>query len=55
MTATDPDPSLPDVRTIPLAEFLAGNDTALARAVRRLAGEVAKPQDVLAAFTSYVE
>lgn len=50
-----PDP-LPDVRTVPLSKLLdADLPDVLAWAIRRLAGEVAQPQDALAAFTSYVE
>lgn len=45
-----------DVRLIPYDKLFSHDESsALANAVRRLAGKVALPQDALAAFTSYVE
>lgn len=46
---------LPNVNAMSLAEVLEGENNALAKAARRLAAEVSKKTDPLAAFTSYVE
>lgn len=46
---------LPNVNAVGLAELLGEDESAFAHAVRRLANEVGKKADPLAAFTSYVE
>jgi hypothetical protein len=46
---------LPNVSMMSLSQLLSEENTALAKAVKRLAGEVAKPEQPLSAFTSYVE
>jgi FXSXX-COOH protein len=57
----DPEPSLADVTRSPadvtrmsLFELLLSQDTALANSLRRVVEDVDQPQEIIAAFGSYV-
>lgn len=45
---------LVDVTRLPLDDLLAARDTVLSNALRRLLAELDQPQEIIAAFDSYI-
>jgi FXSXX-COOH protein len=43
-----------DVTKLPLPELMVSDDTALATSLRRLKAEMARPEEIIAAFSSYL-
>jgi FXSXX-COOH protein len=50
----EPDGALVDLTGTPLAELISSDETVLAEALRRLLAEMDQPQEIIAAFQSYV-
>jgi FXSXX-COOH protein len=50
----DQESGYPDVSRLPLRELIAADDTVLDHSMRRLLAEMDRPQEIIAAFSSYV-